>query len=81
MEQGLELTPGGGLTAGLLAAPLVAVLLDLPRDAGLVVMMAPLGALIAASGAVWLLDRPRLRVGSLSLLALAALGAVRTLAR
>lgn len=73
--------PVAVLTAWLLAAPLVAVLLDLPRDAGLVVMIAPLGALIAASGAVWLLDRPRLRVGSLSLLALAALGAVRTLAR
>jgi 4-amino-4-deoxy-L-arabinose transferase-like glycosyltransferase len=73
--------PVAVLTAGLVAAPLVAVLLDLPRDAGLVVMIAPLGALIAASGAVWLLDRPRLRVGSLSLLALAALGAVRTLAQ
>jgi 4-amino-4-deoxy-L-arabinose transferase-like glycosyltransferase len=52
----------GPILAGLLVAPLVAVLLDLPRDAGLVVTMAPLGAVLAAPALVWLVDRLRHRV-------------------
>jgi 4-amino-4-deoxy-L-arabinose transferase-like glycosyltransferase len=43
-------------------APLAAVLLDVPRDAGLALLMAPAGALVGASGVIWLLDRARGRV-------------------
>lgn len=61
------------LTLGFLAAPLAAVLLDAPRDAGLVLAMVPFGTLLAARGIVWLEARRRLRVVGWGLLALAIL--------
>jgi 4-amino-4-deoxy-L-arabinose transferase-like glycosyltransferase len=42
------------LALGFLATPLVAALLDMPRDASLVIMMAPLGAILAAIGVEWM---------------------------
>jgi len=50
------------LVVSFFVAPLGAVLLDVPRDAGLALVMAPAGALVGASGVVWLLDRARGRV-------------------
>ena len=45
------------LAVGFLAVPLAAVLLDSPRDASLVLMMAPLGALVGALGVECVLER------------------------
>ena len=68
------------LTLGFLAAPLAAVLLDAPRDAGLVLAMVPFGTLLAARGIVWLEARRRLRVVGWGLLALAILEGASMLA-
>ena len=50
------------VVASFFVAPLAAVLLDVPRDAGLTLVMVPAGAMLGASGLVWLLDRVRARV-------------------
>ena len=70
------------LAVGFLTAPLSATLLDAPRDAGLVLMMAPLGAVLGALGVEWLLAR---RCGRPVVFVLVVLifasGAIATLAR
>ena len=61
------------LTLGFLTAPLAAVLLDVSRDAGLVLAIVPFGALLAARGIAWLEARRRLRLVGWGLLVLATL--------
>jgi 4-amino-4-deoxy-L-arabinose transferase-like glycosyltransferase len=61
-----------------LAAPVGAVLLDVGRDAALVLTMAPLGALLAARGVEQLSGWPRLRFVAWVLVAAALAGGVLT---
>jgi hypothetical protein len=60
---------------GSFIAPLAGVLLDVPRSAGLTLMFAPFGALLAAQGLLALVQAPRqsVRVGGFALLALLVL--------